>query len=506
MTRRHLLLWIPLALLCYLSLFLLFPRTNPSAKWQHTLDRNTAIEKARETALKFGIETIGWSALVKTDNNRDTEFYLNGAPDRAFASLLTPTTMTVRLVNFRTGQSFQVKMNSRGDPLELHGRDPAPSATRRPDQSDPTDPGSENKTDLASDLHTTEEALSTILGKERGRFSAPPVSSEDREARKFTWITSDDRLRLAVEATVQKGKITDLRVESAATPQFRAELDSRRAGILRLMSNADNLVIWPALIGIIIAYFIGVARRQINHRQTLLFFLLSILFFMSISLLGSSADNFRLNFSISGVRRIPAVELIVPWVVRVILNLAFAAGLYFLYASGTSLSAESPQRRTIDFELVLRGKLLTRPVMESFVGGLLAGGLLCAFPYILSASGIDMVVNQRGLEASFSARYPAAVSFAASSQYIFFLVFAFLAPLIAVFVTRAMVVKLLTFITIWLAFSGSTPISSGFSAALIVTLFSAFLLNWVYFRYGLLSVTLTLMASQAALTAGSLLA
>src|SRR5262245_46310441 len=98
MTRRHLLLWVPLALLCYLSLFFLFPRTNPSAKWRHALDRNTAIERARETAQKFGVEKIGWSPIVRSDYNRDVEFYLNGAPDRAFASLLTPTIMTVKLV------------------------------------------------------------------------------------------------------------------------------------------------------------------------------------------------------------------------------------------------------------------------------------------------------------------------------------------------------------------------------------------------------------------------
>src|SRR5262249_55882195 len=135
-------------------------------------------------------------------------------------------------------------------------------------------------------------------------------------------------------------------------------------------------------------------------------------------------------------------------------------------------------------------------------------GLLCALPYILPASGLfrDMRINASGLEDSFSARLPAVVSFTDISQYRFFLVFAFIAPLIANFVKRPLPVKLLTLIAIWLAIAGTDPIISGFSAVWFVTFCSALLLNWVFFLFGLFSEMVTIMASQAAVTAGSLLA
>src|SRR5262249_32210158 len=222
----------------------------------------------------------------------------------------------------------------------------------------------------------------------------------------------------------------DLKIEPEPTPLFQAELDSRQAGILRMLTVVSFLVIWPAIIAAIVAYFIGLARRQINHRQTLLLLLLSFFFFLLIGLLGSYADNFRIGFRISGARPAPVVEQITQWVLFVLINLALATGLYFLYAAGTSVSVKNLHRRTIDFELALKGKFLTRPVMESYVGGLLAGGLLCALPYILPASGLfrDMRINASGLEDSFSARLPAVVSFTDISQYRFFLVFAFIAP------------------------------------------------------------------------------
>src|SRR5262249_39960726 len=148
------------------------------------------------------------------------------------------------------------------------------------------------------DLGIAEEALTKIIGDERGRFSAPSASSEDRGGRKFTWITSDDRLKLVAEATVQDGNVADLKIEPEPTPLFQAELDSRQAGILRMLTVVSFLVIWPAIIAAIVAYFIGLARRQINHRQTLLLLLLSFFFFLLIGLLGSYADNFRIGFRI----------------------------------------------------------------------------------------------------------------------------------------------------------------------------------------------------------------
>ena len=69
MTRRRLLYWVSLSLLSYLLFFFLFPRTNPSAKWRHELDRTAAINVARETAKKFGIETAGWTTLVTTSSS-----------------------------------------------------------------------------------------------------------------------------------------------------------------------------------------------------------------------------------------------------------------------------------------------------------------------------------------------------------------------------------------------------------------------------------------------------
>ncbi|MGH9832097.1 MAG: hypothetical protein ACRD9Y_03705, partial [Blastocatellia bacterium] len=70
MTPRRLLTLLVLALIGYGGLFILFPRTNPAARWGLELDRAVAIERTKAIASSYGYSATNLVETVDVEYNR----------------------------------------------------------------------------------------------------------------------------------------------------------------------------------------------------------------------------------------------------------------------------------------------------------------------------------------------------------------------------------------------------------------------------------------------------
>lgn len=520
MTRRLFLLLSIAGIAGYALFFFLFPRLSPIAQWGHELDRQTAVHMAEKAGRAFGVDPVGWRSWVSTSYDRTIESYRSQQKNPLLGARLTPVQMSVTFADLRSGHRLIVRLNSRGDLLGIEHRDPA-SPLRRPGggnrENRPGPPGREENTpvakqseaELARSRQIAEEGLRNLFGDAAGAFSSPPKHGAQTEGNEYSWSSSDDLMKLTAEAVVHNGKLRSLKLETSPTEAFRPQLDARRPGSMTFFSNIANFILWPSVIALIILYFVCLARKQINHRQALTLLLLSFVVLSATNYLGSFYDNFRDDFTVSGASRpLYLVELLVPPLIYLLIFLTIAAALYFFQATGAAISGSLVGRRTIDLELFLKGRLLTRPVMGSLLAGLLAGGGIAVVPYLIARSGLfgPTVLDPTELDDIFSARWPVACSFIDGSQFVALMVFAFLTQIIDAFVRRRFLALSLTYLATFISFAEISQIQVPLLAAIAVTAVIALILTGIYYRFGVLAVVFALVGWQIALSAAILLA
>jgi sigma-B regulation protein RsbU (phosphoserine phosphatase) len=511
MTTRRLIVLFAFALIGYCGLFLLFPRTNVAARWNFGLDRGAAIEKAKEAARFYGYNAIYENASVVVEYNRTVEDYLHRQSNPLLGSLLSPLTARVMLNDASSGRGFEARLNSRGELTGFRHRERS-SRQSRPNESPSSSPAAENsaeqKVDASSDRRIAEEALQKVVADHFGKFAYLSDSNTGKEGIKFTWTASDDLIKVLADVTVRDGQVRELWLQPNLAPRFQAEVNSQRSDAIAAMSAAEHLLIWPAIVLVIILYFIGLAQRRIDHRKTLTFLLLCFLLLLTINLLGDFADGFRANFRISNAPLSPFMESAILWTVFALVNLSIVFSLYMLLAAGLSLSTGLHNRRTIDLELLLKGKLLKRPVTGSILAGLTLGGLLALIPHAIVATGAlsGATINASGLDDIFAARIPAFDAPVGGSQYMIFLTFAFLVPCLDAYVKRMWVASVSVFTIVFLNLIGLEAFYTSALALAITGLLQAFLLVWVYRNFGLVAVIVTSMAAQSAISSAALMA
>jgi serine phosphatase RsbU (regulator of sigma subunit) len=509
MTPRRLLILFAFALIGYGGLFFLFPRLNPAARWNFKLNRAAAIDKTKATAPSSGFSAASQYETVVTEYSRAVEYYLAKQTDPLLGPLLSPVSARVRLNDAPAGVGFEAKLNAHGELISFRRRERS-SRQGRPSKSDElgAPPPAVNKDDLSNDRRIAEEALQRLSGEQFGKFSFLAGSNTGKEDRKFTWAASDDRIKVLADVTVRNGQVRELWLQPSLTPKFQAEFDSRRSGAAAALSAANGVLIWPAIILVIILYFVGLARRQINHRKTLIFLALCFLLLLATNLLGNFADDFRDDFRVSNPSLSYRVEAAILWTVFALVNLSIAFTLYLFWAAGLSIASSLPNRRTIDLELLLQGKLLRRPVTGSITAGLLIGGLLALIPYAVAAVRVfsGATINASGIEDVFAARLPAFNTFVGGGQYLVFMTFAFLIPCVEAFVKRLWMSWMLIFIIVFLSLVSLDAFHTSAPAIVGAGLLQTWLLVRAYRNFGLLAVIVSTMAGQLAVNAAGLLA
>src|SRR5262245_20658916 len=521
MTNRRLVTLFVLALIGYGGLFFLFRKTNPAARWNLEIDRASAIERVKASAASYGYTAPVLTESATIDYHRSDEYYLSRQSSPLLNSLFTPLKIRVGLADSKSGSGFEARLNSRGEWLGyrlLEAPKEKDGAAEKKEVGAEKKDGAAEKKDapqsppapdaLANGQKVADEALKRFLGDRYGKFSFLSSSKEGKEEMKFSWKVADDGLNVVANVTVRDGKVREVRLQSNLTPKFQAEFDARRSGAIFALSGANTVLIFLAIILVIVYYFVSLARRQVDHGKTLAFLACAFLLLLGSNTFGSLADetlySFRIGANVVAFTSGPAVQ----WAVIIGVNLCIAAFLYLFLAPGLALAGGAQNRRTVDLELMLKGKLLRRPVTGSLVAGLLAGGLLEMITHLVAAmaAGSGASVNAEDLEDVLIARLPAPDAALGGEHFLIFIAFAFLIPATESIVKRAWFQRILVYVIAFVTMAGLELFYTSAPALAVSSLLQAWLLIWLYRNFGLLAVMVSTIASQTALGSAALLA
>src|SRR5215813_6458286 len=296
MTNRRLVTLFVLALIGYSGLFFLFRKTNPAARWNFELDRAAAIAKVKAAATSYGYAAPIQTEAVTVEYHRDDEYYLSRQANPLLNSLFTPLKVQVRLADPKSGSGFEARLNSRGEWLGYRRRERPAKKDQAEDA--PQQPASADA--LANDRKIADDALKQFLGERYGKFSFLSGSNAGKEDRKFSWTVSDDGIRVLADVTIRDKQVREVWLQFNLTPKFQTGYRSQRSGAMEALSSAENLLIWPSIILVIIFYFVSLARRRIDHRQTLVFLACVFALLLAANLSSNFGDELLRNFSFNG--------------------------------------------------------------------------------------------------------------------------------------------------------------------------------------------------------------
>src|SRR5215813_6671928 len=258
MTNRRLVTLFVLGLIGYGGLFFLFRKTNPAARWNFEMDRAAAIERAKAAASSYGYNEPIQSATVKTEYHRDDEYYLSRQANPLLDSLFTPVKALINLNGAKSGSGFEARLNSRGELLgyRLRERREKKDGEKKDKEKKDASQLSPSPDTLANDRKVADEALKRFLGERYGKFSFLSGSNAGDEDRKFSWAAADDGLKVLAGVVVREGKVREVWLQSNLTPKFQEESDARRSGTIAALSTANTLLVFPAIILVVIFYFV----------------------------------------------------------------------------------------------------------------------------------------------------------------------------------------------------------------------------------------------------------
>ena len=503
---RSWLVLIIVSLIGYAATFLLFPKVMPAARWNHNVDYNAAIAIAKQAAHDFGVTGVNWEAAgsglsqadVSAEYNRRREQYLAVEPNGIGQQYFTPLDVTVKLIDFKTQRRVTAVINSNGKLLEFD------SSLRGPrkelGQGDEVQP--EKVSD--ADLQLAESTVKKLWGDNVLASAKLSESSVTRQGARFVWKTDGARMKLLTKAVVRDGKIQQVSLEHEFTSQFDAEFNAQRSTLVKVLSNAEGLVIWPPVFLIAVFYFIGVALKRIQHKQALIFLAVTFVLITTYNWLQGVTVGVEEGSSAGGNYWV--VKLF-SWFFFLVGMLFIAGSLYFVWAAGQSLAIRLANRRTISLELILQGKLLTKPVARAIAIGMLSGGIVIAIPLLLAASKLftGMQLDSKDIEDVFVSPFPALSLTLNGLQYLALVLFGFLVPLILAYVKWPVRAKVLVFLVVSIGLLGSVWVYISAAGLIATALLVSLALTVTYFRGDLLAVIVSTGASQAAFGAAALM-
>ncbi len=499
---------IAVSVISSVAMFLLFPKHMPAAQWNHSVDHATAVTLAQKTALDFGVnefkeENIG-SGLNLNDDvqavyGRRREYYLAVEPNGVGRNYFTPVDVTVRLLDFKTRQKVRTVFNSRGQLLEFSVEEPR----NQPKEKEAEAQNLPEKVSEA-DQQLAETTMKKLWGEPMAS-STLADATVTRQGSRFVWKIEDQRMTALAKLLVRDGKIKQATLEHEFTRAFDVEFDARRGHLIRVLSNSQSITLWIPVFLIAVFYFIGIALKRIQHKQALIFLAVVFVLITAYNWLQGVTVGIDEGNQAGGNY----------WVVKLfswfffLVGMAFIAGsLYFVWAAGQSLAIRIPRRPTISLELILKGKLLTRPVARGFAIGILAGSILAVIPLLVAASGVfrGLELDANDLEDYLVSPFPVAALTLHAIQYLGFVLFGFMAPLVQVYVKRPLFAQALICLIVFAGIMGSSIAGLSVAGLLATTLLMSLALTILYFQSDLLAVIVSLGVARALLGMATLLA
>lgn len=114
-----------------LLLLFLFPRIDPAARFGTALDRDSAIQRARAIATRYGVNTTGWRASATIVTDEKLRAYVSTFPEDPAARIFTPLAWGVLFTDPGAKRTARVKLFADGRPAEWEmkpAQDPSASA------------------------------------------------------------------------------------------------------------------------------------------------------------------------------------------------------------------------------------------------------------------------------------------------------------------------------------------------------------------------------------------
>lgn len=479
MTSRQWLLLFLLAVVGYGALAWLFPRYDPSARWQFQLDRAQALALAQAFATQQGLDVSGWTSSVRPARERNTERYLRDRSASDPETLwLSPLKIQVALRDPKVNQAVNFVYSGQGRLLSFQRTGVEAKATNSP-----------------PDKARAEQAARALVGEHWARFTFTADSEPENGSYKAVWsYPAASGVKHDVEATLTGNLLTGVQLKSSLPTPYQSDLSSRNLTHVVLLSGTGVVINVLAVLAAVLLYFLSVNRKETDHLSTLIFFALSLLLMLVDNSWTGLLDQFKRGDNIRGITN-PAALTVLPYVLLVLICLFFTILHTMFWAVGEAATAKYRHGRLTVFAATLRGRWLTRPVAQNLAAGFLAGGFIAAWPYLCAALGGLPVTpsDLTSITELFTAPWPGLAALITSSisgyLYHLLLVFAFLAPTLPAYLRTPWLVRgLLTLAGVVFLFDLTPNPQASFTLKAIVALMTFLVFAMLYRHWDLLAV------------------
>ena len=479
MKNRHwLFVLVILGSLGYGLLWFLFPRFDNSAKIHFQLDRAQSIARASEFVTKNGYDISSSSIGVTAANEKETIEYLQfHAPSETEVKLLAPTLFNVRFVDFQNNRSLNVFLSPSGQVMEFKKAEK---------------PSGEGKQTNSFSKEEAQRSFAEILGNSASDFQFISESEPEKGAKKFSWkhVSPDDpELTVRAEASYTANKLTAFDLK----PGIPAAYKSPRTKSTAALDSLTAVLLVLIFIAACVLYFLNLNRKALDHRTALVFFAITFLSAISLSILTDASQSVVVNAG-GGPPISPFIRLGLAYLVIGMVSIGLALFMGLAWASGEACHAKNQTGKFAVMSSFLRGNWYSKRFAQSLLAGLFGGGIATIIPFLAAYFAHLPSLPHQITDANdtFNSASPAlAVIFGSVVEGKFFyltILFAFLFPILKIYLkSRPVFVVTMAFLGI-LFFTDSNSLTSKYSltlkfmtAAMILGLYFLLYLKFDFF-------------------------
>ena len=323
------------------------------------MNRRRAIERVRQMASRYGVDTAGWSVAVTDQTDAKHRAYLAAYPDDPAARLFGLLRLNVVLIEPGGQHKVRMALLADGRPAEwkwdgaVNGPETQPKPSPAPDT-----------------------ILADFIGAKRGTFTPAGVSDDGALRYDWEWRAADRfpllaSVKLEQKAGVLRSVVLAPVYRDAFEEQFKRSQDDTFATVAKLV----GVVVWTAGLGLFLWRAIFGKRRW----RIPLMLLAAQLVWVAVSFWGGTYYQEFLG-------RKQSVMDALFFIAGENSDIFWSFFWLFVFAgAGYAIHTAGNREKWYTLDLISRGRILNRTVGESLAIGLLSGIGLAALPYLVAA-------------------------------------------------------------------------------------------------------------------------
>lgn len=496
MSRFHLIAALFATLLGGAFYRLYFTEQEPEARWDIRLDREMALQLARQEARGLGADVSGWPATIELAYNQNLHYWNHTQPDEPVTAMTNP--LTVRVTFSKTGARRTLpkkKARSRDDdeddpdealppglPFAL-GRAGKVSVHLSANGSllHFESEGSSGTSGAVPNYPIAEALFRHITGDSAPLFA--PVTKGDtlKEGIYYAWEMQKPWNGVSPGATFRVGitmvgtEVREATLSREFSDAFRKEADSHLE-VLAGFRQAYQ-VLMTVFSSIALIWYAGAALRNLADYR----FALGLGIYTAIAIavrIVLSADPKGFGPNLVFTAALPALPVIA------------------LAGAGQLCARLRERNQWLDFLATFRGRILSRRAAAAFAAALLFSPLAAFLPHAVAHWSANATVFLRpfpdpAIDPSILAIQPALRRLLPSPGPEVILPFFFLLPLIGRVTANRALRWLLQWGTLFLVFTLISSFASGNAAVGFFAFLAALLGSFLYHQYGVLTAVAT---------------